>query len=124
MKDTVTRIITHDVGDDIVLRATVSMRPDITGWQYCIEVRDGLYAILRKEGTMIDVVKSFAHWQCDNDRALVGINDEESDQYITDPWTDRTGRFPLSNKGACETYGTDNVLSFVSYAIAYLFDVK
>lgn len=123
MKDVVTRITTHDVGDDMVLRATVSMRPDLTGWQYCFEVHHGLCMLWHKDGTMVDVVKHFAHWQCDNDRALVGFDDEKSGQYITDPWTDRTGRFPLSNEGACETYGTDNVLRFVTCAVNYLFDL-
>lgn len=125
MKDVVTRIITHciDEDDSVVLRASVSVRPDLTGWDYCLEVHHGLCMINRYTGAMIDVVKGFAEWQGNTSRDLVGFDDEKSGQFITDPWTDRTGRFPLSNEGAFKHYGEDNVLGFVSKTISYLYDM-
>lgn len=48
------------------------------------------------------------------------IGFEFKGQYITNPWLDPSGRFPLTTQQAADTYGIVNVLSYCSEANTYI----
>ena len=71
-------------------------------------------------GTVLDVVREFATWQQATGRDYVGFDYARTDQYITNPWLDTSGRFPLSHTEAVNVYGLPNVIRFVEDAILFL----
>ena len=63
-------------------------------------------------GSFLDVVRTFAEWQTSvMDEPAVSF--EWLDRSISDPWLDPSARFQLGDIQAVETYGIDNVMTFI-----------
>lgn len=56
------------------------------------------------------IVLTWCYWYDPN--SDVGFEDENSGQFITNPFVDPTGRFDLTVSESIETYGVDNVKYF------------
>ena len=85
---------------------------------YSIAFDIGDYSV---RGTGLDIIRSFAEWQQATGEQQVTLYHEPTNQDITNPWLDPSGRFELTCKQSADTYGVDNVISFIHEASLYLF---
>ena len=71
---------------------------------------------------VLEKIKKFAEWQFEvsegDSYGLICVPTDTVD--IINPWTDPTGRFPLTDEQAVETYGRERVEEFCKKALPYV----